>query len=332
MIVSVTIKARYDELARYAPALKRLVRERLEPICDEGHYGLADRIKALDSLAEKLESGRVKSWDEIDDLYAATVVVPSLRDEAPVLQKLGGVFKQVDLRQRCSTKTPPDVFRFDSPRFVGRLHPSAERAGSPVESMLFEVQVRTAFEHAWSTTTHALSYKADHVDWKRHRLAAALRASVEQIDLTIAGFERTADEVIPGKWDESQLKLEMLTRFRALFETGRLPSEVKPSAWNRFIDNVYSLCRCEAERRHGRGRAHFEETRTTVHDALASLEGWAADTPPSAVPRSLSLYQTAFGVFAERGVLASPLDTAIFGIDDIATIFPRARDVASTQL
>lgn len=332
MVVSTSIKARYDELAAHAPVLKSLVRERLVPICEAGQYGLADRIKTLDSFAEKLEAGRVKSWDELDDLYAATVIVPSLRDEAAVLQKLEDVFVCVTLRQRSSTRLPPDVFRFDSPRFIARLQPSPERAGAPVESMLFEVQVRTAFEHAWSTTTHALSYKADHVDWKRHRLAAALRASVEQIDLAIAGFERTADEVLPGKWDESELTLEMLTRFQSLFEKGRLPSEVRPSVWNRFIDNIYTLCRAEANRRKGKGRAHGGEVAAAVNDAMTCFEKWANATALTAVPRSLSLYQTAFGVLAQEDVLAPSLDIAVFGIADIAALFPKATGIAAAEL
>ncbi|MEZ4221372.1 MAG: hypothetical protein R3B13_10645 [Polyangiaceae bacterium] len=332
MVVSTSVKKRYDDLAAHAPALQALVREQLVPICESANYGLADRIKTLDSFAEKLETGRVKSWDELDDLYAATVIVPSLRDEARVLELLDNAFERVALRQRSSTRMPPDVFRFDSPRFIGRLRASPEREGSPLKSTPFEVQIRTAFEHAWSTTTHALSYKADHVDWKRHRLAAALRASVEQIDLAIAGFERTAEEVLPGQWEESELKRQMLRRFKSLFEARRLPSELRPSAWNRFIDNVYALCRAEANRRNRRGRAAHAEVTSVVKDALDCFENWANATAINGVPRSLSLYQTTFGVLADKAVLAPGLDIAVFGIADIVALFAKAAGVAATEL
>ena len=311
--------------------LQQLVRECLMPYCDKEHFGFFDRIKELDSFAEKLETGRFDSWDELDDLYAATIVVPSLRDEERALAAIRERFAEVRLRSRASTRTPPDVFRFDSPRFIGVLKPSPERVGSPVAAARFEVQIRTAFEHAWSTTTHALTYKSDHLDWKRLRLTSALRATVEQIDLSIAGFERTASEVLPGKWDESELKLKILERFKALFGGGHLPSELKPQAWSRFVENMYSLCDAEAKRR--RDAKHIRKmVEEVVEDVLSAFEAWAHVTESPMVPRSLSLFQTSFGVLCRTGVLGKGIDFAIFGVADLVAVFPEAEGVSRAEV
>lgn len=322
MVVSHQIRQRYDETSAYLPQLRNFVRELLEPYCEEMHFGFVDRIKEVESLAEKLESGRLRTWDEVDDLYGATIVVPSILEEPNAIAGLRSRFEEVRFRARSSTRTPPDVFRFDSPRFIGRLKPTREREGSPFEGLLFEVQVRTAFEHAWSTATHALTYKSDHVDWKRQRLAAALRATVEQIDLSIAGFEETAVRVLPGVWPESETKHQILTRYRALFDRAQLPTEVAPRTWNRFVDNIYDLCTAEAQRQKARGRPTPREIEAVVNEALAAFESWANATQVDQVPRSLSLYQTTLGVLTQRRVLNSGLSLSVFGLEDVASVFP----------
>ena len=337
MVVSKTIKTRYEELAVYAPTLRKLVREILEPFCVRQHFDFHDRIKALESVAEKLETGRVRSWDELDDLYAATIVIPSLREEKVVSSELESHFVRKDFRSRGSSRTPPDTFRFDLPRFYGRLRPSPEREGTMLESMIFEVQIRTAFEHAWCTTTHELTYKAAHSDWKKQRLTAALRATVEQIDLSIAGFEQVVEEVLPGKWEESETKTQLLEYFDVLFEKEDFPSEVKPSALSRFADNVYSLCQAEASRRNyaERGRAKQRKRRVTVEDIVSEtkrvLDNWVTSTRPEEVPRSLSLFQTVYGLLCRHDVVGSGVRFTIFGIDDISGVFPEARGRAEKE-
>lgn len=41
--------------------------------CDNKGYALTSRIKAIESLAEKIETGRFKKWLELDDLFSCTV-------------------------------------------------------------------------------------------------------------------------------------------------------------------------------------------------------------------------------------------------------------------
>ena len=61
-----------------------------------------------------------------------------------------------------------------------------------IYNITFEIQVKSAFEHAWAVSTHDLVYKSPEIDWKRLRLAAQIKANVEQLDTLILAFEQTS--------------------------------------------------------------------------------------------------------------------------------------------
>src|SRR6266481_1689309 len=103
MITPPAVRLRYVQVEPYLEPLRVLVRSTLQPFVDENGFALASRIKALESLAEKLESGRYKSWSEVDDLVAFAIVVPTLSDEAAAVDFLCSVFEKIDLRARGAT-------------------------------------------------------------------------------------------------------------------------------------------------------------------------------------------------------------------------------------
>jgi hypothetical protein len=111
-----------------------------------------------DSVSEKIETGRFTRWSDLDDLFACCIVIPTLADEMGVLELLRGAFQQVEHRARASTRKDRSVFRFDSTRFIGTLWPIPNNEpAAGISDIRFEVQIRTAFEHAWSVTTHAMA-------------------------------------------------------------------------------------------------------------------------------------------------------------------------------
>jgi ppGpp synthetase/RelA/SpoT-type nucleotidyltranferase len=165
------------------------VRDSLLVLCEDRGFALVSRIKTLESVSEKVETGRFDSWASLDDLVAVTVVIPTLTSEPAVVSFLKDSFKEVELRARSSTFKAPEVFRFDCTRFIGQLRSPDENSRTPIHDVLFEVQIRSAFEHAWSVTTHALAYKSPEVSWSRLRLTAQLKAAVEQLDTLVLSFE-----------------------------------------------------------------------------------------------------------------------------------------------
>ncbi|MDI6102108.1 hypothetical protein QLQ12_26165 [Actinoplanes sp. NEAU-A12] len=242
MAVPETLRTTYDRHRPILGEIRRYVADTLRPFCDDRKYIFLDRIKDIESLSEKLESGRYSSWQDLDDLYACTVVIPVPEHEENVLDRLVSSFEQVDVKGREQAKKAPEVFRFDGLRWYGRMRTEeASRRQPGMGDIVFEVQVLTAFEHALALVTHDLVYKADNADWKRLRLAAQLKAAVEQIELIIVAFDHAADSVRVSPWPDTTVKAKIIEGFKDLISLGLLPDSLEPLSWRRFGDNVVHL-------------------------------------------------------------------------------------------
>lgn len=301
MITPPAVRLRYVQVEPYLEPLRVLVRSTLQPFVDENGFALVSRIKALESLAEKLESGRYKSWSEVDDLVAFAIVVPTLSDEAAAVDFLSSVFEKIELRARGATNKSPDVFRFDGTRFIGRMRSSTNAPRTGTEGIVFEVQVRSAFEHAWAVTTHALSYKTPDVSWEKLRVTAQLKAAVEQLDMIILGFEEAALKIEASKWPMVDAERRVAEGFAALVSGGKLPQVMAPKDWNRFSQNVLELVRASSWARRETPGDLAEIAIYAVKRELNILRNVGA-------PLSISLWQFTFACLCQVGVLAPPLN------------------------
>ena len=240
MIVPAPVQLQFQNSQPYLRHVQEAVRQTMLAYCDQEGFAFQSRPKTVESLAEKLETGRYSRWSDIDDLYACAVIIPSLIAEDAVCEFLRGAFEEVRVTKRGSNLKDPAVFRFDCSRFVGRLRLANGGAESPegLRRFCFEVQIRTAFEHAWLVATHDFSYKAQTVEWRRIRLAAQLKANVEQLDNLILMLESAAGQVTENRWPEVEAKTLVLQFFKERFTRGDLPSETEPKDWTRFCDNA----------------------------------------------------------------------------------------------
>ncbi|MYV66687.1 hypothetical protein GT043_12225 [Streptomyces sp. SID2131] len=232
----------YSSEERNITVVERHVSQTLRPWCDRRGFPFKGRSKSIESLSEKLESGRYSKWSDLDDLYACTIVLPTPQHEEAVLEFLSQAFVPVAVRRRNSTKKAPDVFRFDSTRFIGTIRVGA---GLPLPEELgrikFEVQLPTAFEYAWSVVTHDLVYKTDDFDWRKARMAALLKSAVEQIELLISGFSANVGIIPQSTHPESDAKHDAVQVFKALIDDGYVNSQLAPESWSRFADNLFAL-------------------------------------------------------------------------------------------
>jgi len=237
-----SIRAAFEKAAAPLADVERYVSTTLESYCRDRNYIFKGRSKTATSLAEKLEGGRYHKWSKIDDLYACTIVIPVAAHEPGVLRDLDRLFTKHRVRGRTNTIKAPDVFRFDGTRWYGTMKSAAaaERQSGAGE-IVFEVQIATAFENAWSTVTHDIVYKADVVDWRQLRLAAQLKAAVEQVEVLISAFETAAGAIESSPWSETSTKAEIVAAFKTLQADGHIPETLVPASWRRFADNVYSL-------------------------------------------------------------------------------------------
>lgn len=205
-------------------------------------YLFKGRIKTVASVAEKLETGRYLRWREIDDLYACSVVVPNRHHVDSVLTYLDAAFLQQAIRGRGVAQKPADVFRFDAPRFIGRLRDQQALGRLPgLDEILFEVQVLTALEYAWQVATHDEVFKGDQIDWRRDRLAAELKASVEQADNLIASFDTAASAIIASPFRATERRELVVAFCREQISGGGITEHLAPTSWARFGDNVVNL-------------------------------------------------------------------------------------------
>ena len=246
------------------------------------------------------------------------MVIPTLVDEERALEFLRHTYQEIKTRLRGSSKKDPAVFRFDATRFIGKLKPAPDIAqDSELLTINFEVQIRTAFEHAWSVTTHALAYKTNQVDWKTLRLAAQLKASVEQLDGLILGFESMASVVTEHLWPEVEAKRIIEHKFKTLIDNGQIPRELLPSSWGRFCDNVLSLFK---EISHDRSKI-VQDTNTLLNLISSKLE---KSTEP--YPVSITLIQYCIGVMLDLSKLSRPFRSFIpIVTKEMTDIFPKSK-------
>jgi Region found in RelA / SpoT proteins len=312
---------------RFARAKPRLdlvgkqVRETVYAYCGDQGFAFAERMKQAESISAKIETGRFNRWSELDDLYACAVIVPTLVEEARAIEFLRRVFVEVELRKRGTSAMAPDVFRFDAPRFIGRLRCPAGEDPAEEHDQKFEVQVRSAFEHAWVVTTHKLVYKGAQVEWGRLRLAAQLKAAVEQLDVLVLGFDQTATHVSESAWAEVQARKEIVTAVRGLVDGGTIPTELAPGDWARFSSNVYDII-CAGK---GVTRDPFQRA-ALVTRALEAVGAELQRLGPGAVPRSVSLFQFFFSILAKAAIIKAPLYRFVPPVtQELEELFPEVR-------
>lgn len=297
MIVAPALQQRYNAELPLVKEVEKRVDATLIQFCKVRGLAFSGRIKTIQSIAEKIEGGRYESWSAIDDWYACTIVIPTVSNEQDVLSFLQSTFHEVTLKKRGDSKRDPNHFRFDNTRFYGRIiSPSGAiqddnygvATGGRAENIsqiTFEVQIRTAFEHAWQVATHPLTYKADRIDWRRQRIAAQMRAMVEQLDLLVAGFDDLEPHVTPSPDERTAAKVAVLKQFQSLHQRGKIPDEVTPKDWGRFADNVLALL-SSATRIAG-------DKPTAL---LNQVECWILSRESDNFPLSISLFQIVVGV------------------------------------
>lgn len=308
-----------DQLAVIAERVGDILRR----YCNDNGYPFVGREKTPASISEKVESGRFSCWSKIDDLYACTIVIPTLRQEASVLKFLRERFLERATKARGSTMKSPDVFRFDATRFIGSLRPPpGVDASERLYVIQFEVQIRTAFEHAWSAATHELVYKSGTVDWKRMRMAAQLKAAVEQLDTLVLAFESSAELITEHPSPDIAAKVAVVAKFQSLLNQGVIPSDSEPKDWSRFADNFAALVRAGS-----RGARQALPART---DAALDIVAGEMRKLGKSFPRSISLFQLVLGLLTEADFLQLPLqDYSAVVTSELTDLYPRAKLIPS---
>jgi hypothetical protein len=240
-----------------------------------------------------------------------------LNEEEEVLQDVDKYFDIQNIIKRGTKKKAPDVFRFDSTRVIAKIKDYSE--AKPVAKIAFEIQIKSAFEYAWSITTHSLTYKTNKPDWKRDRLAAQLKASVEQLDTLVLGFEDMSNRITESYHELSIEKVKLSAFIADLFDKKILPEEHFPKDMSRNCDNMLNLLYACPWYRKPYDKDRLEKVILFIRDKLSNLQH---------IPRTLSLFQLFYCCLAMEKDLSQLSDSYFsFITKDMISFMPKIEGV-----
>lgn len=263
------------------------------------YYG---RSKSIVSFSSKIETGRFKRVSEMNDLVAFSVIVDTLADESKLIDEVRKDFTVTEEKKRATTRKAPDVFRFDNTRLTLQID-----SLSPDGSLLpIELQVRTAFEHAWQVVTHDRTYKGKTCEWQALRLAAQMRAHVEQLDLIALEFDVLTKRLTKQSDKRTDRLVDTVKWLRRLVDDGVLTEPELPDDWIRVADSICFLLEKHAENH----KAWLKKVRNEIE----------AEKAGPGLPASLTFFQVFVGLAVRNGLTALDVDQKYFDLTNVAML------------
>jgi ppGpp synthetase/RelA/SpoT-type nucleotidyltranferase len=217
-----------------AEKLSELAGSRLrQVVCSPNGWLFDDRVKSEESVLAKLLFGPVKSLGVMEDLYAATVVVPTPREVPDAIEKIKEAFPEsVEKRRR---KGDASTFRYDDVHLIASLGSSGPGLSEGLRRRRFEIQVHTGLQFAWWRATHDVIYKGSDRSWRLARLASQIRASLELLDATLSDL-RGAASLLTAVEEDDDADFK-----KALDWLERWPEDRRPANQRRFSEAVIEL-------------------------------------------------------------------------------------------
>ena len=213
------------------PTLEQISREAYDllqrALSEQGIYvtAIEHRVKTEKSLAGKLElkGGKYKNIDDVTDLVGLRVIT-FYTDEVDKVAVIAKNIFDIDWEESVDKRKVHqlDAFGYNSLHYICRL-----KSGGP----RFELQMRTALQHVWSTIEHDTGYKGDvKIPSEYRRQFSRLAGMMELIDdefsrlrLVLTEYRRqTLSLVKSGRLDEVPLSRATFRNFLDLQPTNRL--------------------------------------------------------------------------------------------------------------
>lgn len=221
------------------PINKRLA-ERVKDLLEgnkKDNWFYTGRVKKLESFAQKIETGRFIP-SKLEDFFACTIVVENRGaiEEAVQLVKQFCIIIERRPKTIGETNKSPESFAFDDLRLYVKLKPSEVSPPTPLDEILFEIQIKTFLQHAWSIATHDLIYKGSSINWGKARLAYQIKAMLEHAEISIDQVEAVSNSSalsitdfrtshlneitnwLQDNWESDFLPVDLVRLSRSLFE------------------------------------------------------------------------------------------------------------------
>jgi ppGpp synthetase/RelA/SpoT-type nucleotidyltranferase len=190
--------------------------------------GMEFRVKSERSLAGKLElkGAKYKTIEDVTDLVGLRVIT-FYTDEVDKVAAISKRIFDIDWQESVDKrKHQLDRFGYNSLHYICRL-----REGGP----RFELQMRTALQHVWSTIEHDIGYKGEIKlpnEYKRQfsRLAGMLELvddEFSRLRTTITDYRRQIQSLVKsGQLDDVPLSGESFRSFLTLNPFDRLNKRI----------------------------------------------------------------------------------------------------------
>lgn len=248
MKVTRSVRQLYDDQRDPNDRLKIEVDRRLTSLKkSEWHY--ESRVKELPSFALKIESGRFQDPSRVEDFFACTLVVANASAIEEAEQLIVNHFKLKERRPESPKRThkASDSFPFDDLRLYVTLADDPALPVSDLSLFVFEVQIKTFLQHAWTIATHDLVYKSDEANWSKERIAFQIKAMLEHAELSIQEAERLAESGALAKEDSRTSDIRNgIALLKRQWAPDELPDDVRRLAQN--ITNLLRALRIELGR------------------------------------------------------------------------------------
>jgi len=240
MKVPGSVRRLHDDQRAINDRLKTTV-DRLMTNLKNPRWHYESRIKDLLSFTLKIESGRFETPQALEDFFACTIVVANATEisEGEVLIRDNFAMKTRRPPRPDQTHKSPDAFPFDDLRLYVTLPDDPTRPPTDLGTVLFEVQIKTFLQHAWSIATHDLLYKTDDANWSKERIAYQIKAMLEHAEISIQEAESLAACGALAKEDQRTATIKLgIKLVKSQWNEDELPNDVR-----RLADNIISLLR-----------------------------------------------------------------------------------------
>ena len=223
----------YRERFTIYKRIEELASESLNKALDEqGIYitSFEHRIKAEKSLARKLElkGSKYASLEDITDILGVRIITFYTDDVDKVAAIVKGIFN-VDWNESIDKRKAHQLtsFGYNSLHYICSLPKNVvdDPQMPELNKYRFEIQMRTALQHVWSTVEHDIGYKGEvKLPPEYRRQFSRLSGMLELIDdefsrlrITMTDYRRQIQGLVEsGKLDEVPLDTE---NFRKYLET-----------------------------------------------------------------------------------------------------------------
>ena len=234
MKISHSVRDLYEEQFEVNQKLKVLVDEKLKALKEERwHY--ESRLKLSESFALKIETGRAELPSMLEDFLGCTLVVENRSSLRKAEKLIRTIFELKERRPRSEKKTSKkaDSFPFDDLRLYVKWKDDPALRPSSVNGIVFEVQIKTFLQHAWSIATHDLIYKSDNVSWAKERIAYQVKAMLEHAEISIHEAEQLSTSSVLDRINkQTENLLKAIDLLKELWAQPELPVNIVVLAKN----------------------------------------------------------------------------------------------------